>query len=113
MHETQKEKRTLKDVLDKIAGKDGWGHDDEEILSSASPDDFYALFKSERGPHLSSYVDTCLKFARIGNASERMKKISENATIALQKIGKESVLNSLRVKKYGIKPETKEKETDA
>ncbi len=113
LHETQKEKRTLKDVLDKIAGKDGWGHDDEEILSSASPDDFYALFKSEKGPHLSSYVDTCLKFARIGNASEHMKKISENATIALQKIGKESVLNSLRVKKYGIKPETKEKETDA
>lgn len=95
VHESQKEKRTLKDVLAKIAGKDGWGHDDEDILSSASPDDFYALFKSEKGPHLSSYVDACLQFGRLGNASVQQRKIAESATIALRKIGKESTLNAL------------------
>ena len=109
MHDSLKKKvtKTIKDVLSKIAGKDSWGQDDEDILSSASPEDYYALFKSEKGSHLSLYIDTCLNFGRFTNASEKQKKIAENATIALRKIGKESVLNAMRVKKYGIKLETK------
>lgn len=112
MHAAQKEIRTLKDVLAKIAGKDSWGDDDEIILSKGSPEDYYALFKSEKGPHLSSYVATCLQFGRFVGATEQQKRIAENVAIALKKIGKESVLNSLRVKKYGIKLATKEEEND-
>lgn len=112
VYAAQKEIRTLKDVLAKIAGNDSWGDDDVIILSKGSPEDYYTLFKSEKGPHLSLYVDACLRFGRFVGATEQQKKIAENATIALKKIGKESVLNSLRVKKYGIKLETKEAEND-
>jgi hypothetical protein len=105
--QTRKVIRSLRDVLTKIAGKDGWGGDDEEILSTATVEEYYNLFKGEMGPHLSSWVDTCLQFGRFSNASERMLKISENATAALRMIGKESRLNALRVRKYGVelKPE--------
>lgn len=108
INESRKEKRTLKDVLAKISDKDGWGSDDEYILSHASPEEYYALFKTEIGSHLSSYIDTCLKFGQFGNATEQQKKIADNATIALKRIGRESTLNALRIATYGIKLEMNE-----
>lgn len=105
IHESQKEERTLKDVLAKLSDKDGWGADDERILTNTSPEEYYALFKTEKGLHLSSYIDTCLKFGQFGNATEQQKKIADNATIALKKIGRESTLNALRIATYGIKLE--------
>jgi hypothetical protein len=113
VYQTKKEKRTLRDVLAKIAGKDGWGGGDEEILSSASVEEYIALFKTEKGPHLPIWIDTCLQFGRFSNASERMIKIAEKATTALRIIGTESTLNKLRVKKYGIQPKLEEKESKA
>jgi hypothetical protein len=108
--QSRKETRTLRDVLAKIAGKDSWGRDDEEILSTANIKDYYTVFKTEQGPHLSSWVDTCLQFGRFSNPSEKMLKIAENATAALRMIGNESVLNSLRVRKYGIQLNLEEPE---
>jgi hypothetical protein len=110
---SQKETRTLRDVLASIAGKNGWGREDEEILSTASIDDFYTVFKTEQGSHLSSWVDACLQFGRFSNPSEKMLKIAETATAALRKIGGENMLNTLRVRKYGIqlRPEESEKKT--
>ena len=107
IHESLKETKTIKDVLEKIVGKDSWGESDEDVLSNTSAEDYYKLFKGEKGSHLSSYIDTCLRFGRFGNASEKQKKIAENATIALRRIGEESDLNAMRVKKFGIKLETK------
>ncbi len=108
IEQSRKETRTLRDVLAKIAGKDGWSRDDEEILSSASIEDYYTIFKTEQGPHLSIWIDTCLQFGRFSNPSEKLLKIAENATAALRRIGNESLLNSLRVRKYGIRLKSEE-----
>lgn len=105
-HEAQKEKPTLRDILDKISQKDGWGQNDELILANATPENYYDIFKNEKGSHLTSYIDTCLKFGRFGNASEQQKKIANNAIAALKKIGSESTLNGIRIKKFGIKLDT-------
>lgn len=94
--------RTIKQVLEKIAGKDSWGGEDERILSNATPDDYYNLFKTEKGSHLTPFVNTCLRFGKLKNADEQAKKIANNATIALKKIASESLINKLRVKKFGI-----------
>ena len=59
-----KEIKTLEDVLQSIAGKNGWGRSDEEVLSTASEDDYYQVFKRQTGEHLGLYVDTCLQFGR-------------------------------------------------
>lgn len=108
-----KRKRTLQEVLLKIAGKDSWSNDDEEILANASIEDYHKLFKSEKGPHLSSWIDTCLGFGKFSNPSERMKQIASNASEALRMIGEESTFNSLRVRKYGILQKPKKPETEA
>lgn len=108
VYETQKEIRTLIDVLEKLSDRDGWGQDDEHILSHTTPEEYYALFKSENGLQLSSYIDTCLKFGQFGNATEQQMQIAKNATIALKRIGRESTLNALRIATYGIKPEENE-----
>lgn len=98
-----KKKITIKEVLQKIADKDGWGGEDERVLVSATPDEYYELFKNEKGEHLSIYIDKCLQFGRFVNASETGKKISGNAQKALERIGKENRLNARRVSKFGIK----------
>lgn len=97
--------RTIKDVLEKISGKDSWGGDDERILAKATPDEYYDFFKSEKGPHLSSYVNTCLRFGQINGPDDAYSKIYENTIIALKRIASESMINKIRVQKYGIEIE--------
>jgi len=94
---------TLKQVLEKIAGKNGWGGEDERVLAGATPEEYYELFKNEKGEHLSIYIDKCLQFGRFVNASETGKTIAANVTNALEKIGQESRLNARRVGKFGVK----------
>ena len=92
----------MEDVIRHIAERDGWGGSDEEILSAATEEDFYKIFKMKEGKDLSAYVDVCLQFGRFVDATEQQKAIAEKAKNALMKIGQESNLNRIRVRKYGI-----------
>lgn len=93
---------TAKQVLDRIAGGNGWSQSDEVVLASTTVDEYYNLFKSEVGRHLSSLVTTCLKFGRFGNASDQQKEIAGRAAGALRRIASESEINKRRVKRFGI-----------
>ncbi|MBY0446853.1 MAG: hypothetical protein K2Q15_16785, partial [Burkholderiales bacterium] len=93
---------TAKQVLDRIAGQNGWNQNDELVLGSTTVDNYYTLFKSENGRHLSSFVTTCLKFGQLGNASEQQKEIARRATEALRRIASESEINKMRVKQFGV-----------
>ncbi|OIN05954.1 hypothetical protein BFS86_20020 [Shewanella algae] len=93
---------TAKQVLDRIAGKNGWNQSDEVVLANTSVDDYYNLFKTETGRHLSPFVTTCLKFGQFGNASVQQKEIASRATEALRRIASESEINRRRVKKFGV-----------
>jgi len=95
--------KSLKDVLHELVGKNGWGSEDEKILSETSPEEYYKFFKTESGENLSLYVDKVLQFGRFANSTDIQKQIAENATQALKKIASESKLNERRVQKYGIK----------
>lgn len=96
---------TAKQVLDRIAGQNGWNQSDEVVLANTSVGDYYNLFKTETGRHLSSFVTTCLKFGQFGDASEQQKEIASRATEALRRIAAESEINKRRVKKFGVKLE--------
>src|SRR5690606_15609473 len=96
---------SAKEVLMRLAGSNGWNNKDEIILADTTADEYYELFKSEAGEHLSDIVNTCLKFGQFSNASERQQQIAENAKKALIRIGKESPINALRVRKFGIEVE--------
>lgn len=93
---------TAKEVLARIAGRNGWNQSDEVVLANTSVEEYYNLFKSEAGRHLSSFVTTCLKFGQFSNASGQQSEIARRATEALQKIASESKINELRVKKFGV-----------
>jgi hypothetical protein len=89
-------------VLARISGKDGWNKKDEIVLANTTEDEYYDIFKSEKGDHLSKYIRTCLRFGQFGNASEQQKQIAGRAIGALRRIAGESELNRRRVKKFGI-----------
>lgn len=93
------------DVLKRIAGKNSWNTKDEVILANTSSDEYYELFKSESGKHLSRYVKTCLQFGEFASSTEQQQTIANNARRALQRIAAESLINRRRVKKFGIDPE--------
>jgi hypothetical protein len=94
-----KEIKTLEDVLLNISGKNSWGKSDEEVLQAASEDDFYQIFKTQEGQHLSSYVKTCLQ----------IKASAEKAKNALFRIGRENNLNRIRVRRFGVSIKDNEK----
>lgn len=98
-----KKQKTIKEVLTAIAGKNSWGGNDTDVLEKTTADEYYELFKSEKGRHLGSWVNTCLKFGRFTNSTDKDKKIAQNVTEALLKIAGESKINARRVAKFGIK----------
>ena len=71
----------------------------------ASVDEYYNLFKTTTGSDLRRIVKTCLQFDTIQNASESMKEIPNRSKEALMRIGAESAINALRVKRFGITPQ--------
>lgn len=97
--------KSVKDILTRLVHLSGWNRKDEIVLAETSADEYYELFKSESGDHLSDIVNACLKFGQFTNPSELQKQIAANATDALVRIGKESAINALRVRKFGVKVE--------
>ena len=94
--------RDPKELLKTIAEKRSWNPSDTRFLASLKPGVFYKIFKEEKD-NLSQLVSQCLLFGSIGGADADMKKIGENATKALKRIGKENLINRMRVeKKYKI-----------
>lgn len=91
-----------KSVLMRLAHQNGWDTKDEIVLAETTPDEYYELFKSEPGKHLSTIINICLEFGQFSNASQRQQQITENAKEALMKISRESPLNALRVRKFGV-----------
>ena len=79
------------EILKRMARNSCWSENDIQTLSNASINDFYQLFKEEKGKELSSIVATSLKYGAV-----------ENAKSALIKIGNESDINKRRVRKFGI-----------
>lgn len=93
---------TIKEVLERISGKNGVGSNDLEILSIATDDEYYQYFKSLKGQDFISHISTCLKFGGYNSPDEKRNLIASKAKIALKRIGGESKLNEIRVAKFGV-----------
>ncbi|NYT79803.1 hypothetical protein H0A71_22815 [Alcaligenaceae bacterium] len=92
----------LQNVLADIVRNKGWGEGMLEFIDKHSADDFYAILKATKGKELRRVVYGLTYFRRIANADETMQSITEKAISALQRIGAESLINRLRVEKFGI-----------
>jgi hypothetical protein len=89
-------------VLIDITINNGWNPEDIVLISKLTVDNFYKIFKENKGIQLHRIIKAALDFGRIGNASEEMKLISQNTIAALRKIGNESKLNAKRVATQGV-----------
>jgi hypothetical protein len=102
---TLEETPTIESVFTHLAKQQGWGWSlaQGEVLASATPDDFYKIFKSATGKTLSSYIKASLQYGQLDTvATDRQSEITKKAKEALLRIGNESLLNKIRLKRYGI-----------
>jgi hypothetical protein len=96
---------TIESVFAHLAEQQGWGWSPAqgEVLASATPDDFYRIFKSATRKTLPSYIKASLQYGRLDAvATEQQREISKKAMEALLRIGKQSALNKVRLKRFGI-----------
>ncbi len=94
--------RAPAEVLIQIAKERSWNHRDVARLATVSEDDWITIFKGVHGTDRSRAVKAALQFGRFGDATDDMKTITERSKAALVRIGKESPVNALRVKRYGV-----------
>jgi hypothetical protein len=89
-------------VVLSVANRHGWSEEEISTLSALSVDEYYTMFKAHDGEVLRKIIDAVLQFDRILNASDPMREISKRAKEALKRVGRESPINALRVRKYGV-----------
>lgn len=89
-------------VISRLSISNGWRDEDIDVLNGISQEEYYDFFKTLDSPDLSSTVAACLKFARISNADEKMKSITQKVKGALCDISNESKLNQMRMEKFGL-----------
>ncbi|MFK5639500.1 hypothetical protein ACI50E_16810 [Brucella sp. ZJ1_1] len=93
---------TLEEVASSIVRNNGWNKSDLEFLDNHTADDYYNALKAASGESLRLLVYGLTYFRSVGNPDPRFKSISDKAVESLQRIGKESEINRLRVEKFGI-----------
>ena len=97
-YEASRTYQSLKEVSLLISKSNGWSEDALHVMQNASEEDFYQLFTNTQGKELGRLIKGCLYFQSVAG----MEHISDKPKQALKRIGQESKLNALRVKRYGI-----------
>lgn len=92
------EKVPLVDALKHIAQGSGWSRRHEQALLEATEDSFLEAFKGDHGASLNGMVKAALQNA----AQMAGGEVSKRAKAALIRIGRESRLNAIRVRRYGV-----------
>ena len=79
-----------------ILNNNSWSNAHIKALEAATPEAFVELFKQDHGNLLHDIIKTCLQFENYDNH----KAIGANVRKAINLIGKEHKLNSLRIRRY-------------
>lgn len=87
-------------LIDLYRGK--MSRQDIDVACALSADALYALFCGLQGDELYQVVAGSLFFRQVLNATDAQKMLTKNALEALEKIGRQSVANAIRVKKFGV-----------
>lgn len=90
------------EVLEGIIKNHGWNVEDIELLSKLTKEDFYKLFKDNKGDKLRIAIYGALEFTKVRGIGEKEKNISLTAIEALKQVASESDINRRRVTSYGV-----------
>lgn len=102
---TLEETPTVESVFAHLAQQQrwGWSQTQGKALASATSEDFYKIFKSGTRKTLPSYVNATLQYGKLDDvATEQQLEITKKAKEALRRIGNESLLNKVRLKRFGV-----------
>jgi hypothetical protein len=95
-------KMDAKESLISIADTNSWNPDDLKMLAAIPVDEYHRLLKNTRGSELRKVIKASFMFDAVMGATPDMKELSMRVKEALQRIGKESPINALRVRPYGV-----------
>lgn len=98
--------RTLDEVATSIVRQSGWNNSDLDYLDQHTAEDFYKAIKTAKGEQLRLLVYGLTYFRNVGSTDPRLPSITTKAIEALQRLGKESEINRLRVSKFGVEVHT-------
>jgi hypothetical protein len=71
-------------------------------LAQVPVETYHEMVKAKRGADMRKIIWSALEFKRIANASQEMRQVIQRMEEALRRIGSESTLNAIRVKRYGV-----------
>ena len=95
-------RKSFRDTLIEVTEQNAWNDRDLRVLSSASVDEYYELFKSQTFPSPAESIRVLLRFDQGDGSEPNYRTIVESTREALMRIGRESVLNRRRVKAFGV-----------
>ncbi len=96
--ESFEDKRDPAAVLIDIVKNSGWNDEDLVLLSKLSPDDFYGMFKTLRGPDLRRVAKRAIDFVALNPSDKQSMAVGKNAYLALKKLSDENPYNAERVR---------------
>jgi hypothetical protein len=94
--------RSFPETAIALSQQNGWNEEDIRVLSKATVDEYYELFKSLSYPQTGRVVRALLRFGQLNQPQPSYEAIAGSARSALIRIGRESALNRRRVTSYGI-----------
>lgn len=94
-------RRPMKEILTDI-NKGISRQDDIDAVLAMSTDELYELFKGLKGDELSPVVEGSLFYRRVINATDAQKELTNRSLQALERIGRESAINAIRVRKFSV-----------
>lgn len=89
---------SLKDALIWISKNNGWSDEHINPLIESSEEDYYELFKETKGSDLRRLINAGLKF----NGMTEYQPIYDKVRSVLIRFARESEINAIRVRSYGI-----------
>jgi hypothetical protein len=101
--EQARSQQTVQELCDLLLLNAEGVEQEEMRLAAVEVAEFVGLFKEQRGPKLTQYIDLCLRYNHFSGISDHQKMIVDKATAALQQIGRENRLNASRVRRFGIR----------
>lgn len=88
-------------VLAQIVERQGYNHEDVELIARMDADTLEQLFVNYHGPRLKDIIEWVVRFAN--QETEISKQLGENVQIALQRIADMSPMRAFRLENWGIK----------
>lgn len=93
---------TLSERLLRIATNNAWDIEDEHMLAEQSVENYIKLIRYHEGKLLHTIMRACRLLTQFTPTNPCQKQLAHNITAAIQQLSQESVMNALRMERFGF-----------